>query len=116
MKSKLKKKFRNKKTVGNEATVASTLEPPILPQIPRHIIFDSFDVFTFVVHGERVLFHKPSNKNHIFANTFRYLGSKDNLWLCQNIQTGEFHAAPYTRFAQLNLNDKTLAQPELFPD
>ena len=69
----------------------------------RHQRFDGFDIYTAEspMFKDKLLFHKPAEKDLVIAETFKFLGSKDNLWLCRNIHTDTVHIAPFTRFAQL---------------
>lgn len=68
----------------------------------RHQRFDGFDIYTAQTATEKLLFHKPEHKKHVFADTFKFLGSKDNLWLCEDVITGMIHIAPFDRFAELD--------------
>jgi hypothetical protein len=69
----------------------------------RHQRFDGFDIYTTEIpNKEKMLFHKPQDKTLIFADTFKFLGSKDNLWLCEDITNGMIHIAPFERFAHLD--------------
>ena len=68
----------------------------------RHQRFDGFDIYTAQTIHEKLLFHKPQDKNLVFADTFKFLGSKENLWLCEDITNGRIHIAPFDRFAHLD--------------
>lgn len=68
----------------------------------RHQRFDGFDIYTAQTKNDKILFHKPQDKSIIFADTFKLLGSKDNLWLCEDVTTGTIHIAPFERFAHLD--------------
>lgn len=68
----------------------------------RHQRFDGFDIYTAQTLNEKMLFHKPQEKTHVFADTFKFLGSKDNLWLCEDVTNGTIHIAPFERFSQLD--------------
>ena len=70
----------------------------------RHQRFDGFDIYTAETVNEKLLFHKPEDKHIIFADTFKFLGSKENLWLCEDVTNGTIHIAPFDRFAQLDMN------------
>lgn len=80
----------------------------------RHIRFDDFDIYSVLLpeQKEKLLFHKESGKTFIVAETFKFLGSKDNMWLCEDIHTKKIHIAPYNRFTQL---DKKKDKEEVIP-
>lgn len=67
----------------------------------RHQRFDGFDVYTAKWQKEHMLFHKKESKQMKIADTFKFLGSNEKLWLCENIETGEIHIAPFDRFVNL---------------
>jgi len=68
----------------------------------RHNRFDGFDIYTAEIKGKpKLLFHKPIEKTFIIAETFRYLGTNENMWLCENIHDGTINIAPFNKFTQL---------------
>lgn len=68
----------------------------------RHNRFDGFDIYTVESGREKILFHKPVDKKFIIADTFEFLGSKDNLWLCKDTVSGKIHIAPFDKFTQMD--------------
>lgn len=67
----------------------------------RHLRFNGFDIYTAETVEGKTLFHKPEGKTMVMAETFRFLGSKENLWLCEDITNGRIHIAPFDRFVEL---------------
>jgi hypothetical protein len=68
----------------------------------RHNRFDGFDIYTAEVPGrDKLLFHKETHKKLIIADTYKFLGVNNNLWLCENIKDKTINIAPFDKFTEL---------------
>lgn len=92
----------------SESSNSNTDTPPLTNSISknkvvtvRHQRFDGFDIYTAKWDKEHILFHKKEDKKMIIANVFKFLGSNEKLWLCEDIETKQIHIAPFDRFTQL---------------